>query len=100
MEINNIPEALTLPLRLSIISYLVDGQKTFNQIKSMTEASDGNISVQLSKLQKWGYVESEKRAVEKRFQTVYSLTQFGLKQLEEYVLLLEKIVRNPTLKIP
>jgi predicted transcriptional regulator len=94
MEINNIPEAFTLPLRLSIISYLVNGEKTFNEIKSMTKASDGNISVQLSKLQKWGYVESEKKAIEKRSQTVYSLTQVGLDQLEEYVSLLEKIVRS------
>lgn len=94
MEITNIPEAFTLPLRLSIISCLVNGEKTFNEIKSITEASDGNISVQLSKLQKWGYLESEKRIMKKRFQTVYSITQFGLNKLEEYVALLEGIVRN------
>lgn len=94
MEITNIPEAFTLPLRLSIISCLVNGEKTFNEIKSITEASDGNISVQLSKLQKWGYLESEKRIMKKRSQTVYSITQFGLNKLEEYVALLEGIVRN------
>jgi hypothetical protein len=37
MELNNIPEALTLPLRLSLISCLVDGEKTFKEIQSITK---------------------------------------------------------------
>jgi DNA-binding PadR family transcriptional regulator len=92
MKIDNIPEAFTLPLRLAIISYLVGGEKTFNEIKGITKATDGNISVQLSKLQKLGYVESQKRKTGKRKETVYSITQFGLNKLEEYVVLLENIV--------
>ncbi|MPW24907.1 ArsR family transcriptional regulator [Alkalibaculum sp. M08DMB] len=98
MELTNIPEAFTLPLRISLISCLIDGQKTFNEIKEITKATDGNISVQLSKLQKWGYINSEKRAVNKYSQTIYSITQFGLDKLEEYVVLLEGIVRGTTPK--
>ncbi|WP_218076152.1 transcriptional regulator [Desulfuribacillus stibiiarsenatis] len=99
MEINNIPEAFTLPLRLSLISCLVRGQKTFNEIKLITKATDGNISVQLSKLQKWGYVESEKKIIDKKMQTVYSLTSFGRDELEEYVVLLETIIRDSSLTV-
>lgn len=94
MDINNIPEAFTLPLRLSLISCLVDGKKTFNEIKDVTKASDGNISVQLSRLQKWGYVESQKIKTGKRRETVYSVTQFGLNKLEDYVSLLESIIAH------
>ncbi|WP_040378891.1 transcriptional regulator [Dethiobacter alkaliphilus] len=90
----NIPEAFTLPLRLSLISCLVNREKTFTEIKNITKATDGNISVQLSKLQKWGYVESRKRLIDGKKQTVYSITQFGLSKLEEYVALLESIVRS------
>ncbi|MDW7649762.1 MAG: transcriptional regulator [Bacillota bacterium] len=97
MEPNNIPEAFTLPLRLSLISCLVDGEKTFNEIKDITKATDGNISVQLSKLQKWGYVESKKGVIDRKKQTVYMITQFGLNKLEEYVVLLESIVRRTTI---
>lgn len=92
MEIANIPEAFTLPLRLALISCLINGDKTFNEIKDITKASDGNISVQLSKLQKCRYVESQKRKTGKRKETVYSITQLGLSKLEEYVALLESIV--------
>lgn len=92
MELNNIPEALTLPLRLCLISCLVEGEKTFKEIKSITKASDGNISVQLTKLEAWGYLKSEKRMTKTKSQTFYSITDFGLNKLEEYVVLLEKIV--------
>ena len=53
MELNNIPEAFQTKLRLMIISALVTGSKSFNELKSITGASDGNISVQLSKLEEW-----------------------------------------------
>lgn len=91
MEISNIPEAFTLPLRLSLLSCLVKEKKNFNQIKNITNASDGNLSVQLSKLEKWGYIKSEKSLILKK-QTVYYITEFGLNQLKEYVELLEKII--------
>ncbi len=94
MELNNIPEALTLPLRLSLISCLVDGEKTFKEIQSITKSSDGNIYVQLSKLEKWGYIKSEKKMINKKIQTLYTITEFGLNKLEEYVVLLEEIVRK------
>ena len=98
MEINDIPEAFTLPLRLSIISCLVNGKKTFTEIKNITKASDGNISVQLSKLKKWGFIESEKCKINNYSQTIYTITELGLKNLEDYVELLEKIIQNSIYK--
>ncbi|OEF96171.1 transcriptional regulator [Desulfuribacillus alkaliarsenatis] len=94
MELNNIPEAFTLPLRLSLISSLVSSEKTFNEIKEITKATDGNISVQLSKLKKWGYIESKKSVIDQKKQTIYSITEFGMNKLEEYVVLLEAIVNR------
>jgi DNA-binding PadR family transcriptional regulator len=98
MEINNIPEALTLPLRLSLISCLVDGQKTFTEMKNITKGSDGNISVQLSKLQKWGFIESEKCKLNNYSQTIYTITEFGLNNLEDYIALLEDIIQSSIYK--
>jgi DNA-binding PadR family transcriptional regulator len=93
MDLNNIPEAFTLPLRLSLVSCLVEGDKTFNEIKNLTKGSDGNISVQLTKLQNWGYVTSYKLIKIRRTETVYKITPFGLNKLEEYVELLERIIK-------
>ena len=92
MELNNIPEALQTKLRLMIISALVTGSKSFNELKSITEASDGNISVQLSKLEEWGYVNISKSIVNKKTRTEIQLTQFGKKTFREYIELLNRIM--------
>jgi DNA-binding HxlR family transcriptional regulator len=92
MDINNIPEALSLPLRLKLISCLVNGRKTFNELKELVEASDGNISVQLSKLEKWGFIISKKKIEGKKPRTTYEITDYGIHILKEYVKLLESII--------
>lgn len=94
MELNNIPKAFSLPLRLSLISSLVSGGKNFNNLKNITKASEGNISVQLSKLENWGYVKSKKSIKNKKMNTQYFITDHGLTQLEEYVELLENIIKS------
>ncbi|MGD9568681.1 MAG: transcriptional regulator [Sedimentibacter sp.] len=92
MDINNIPEALSLPIRLKLISCLVSGKKTFIELKTMVEGSDGNVSVQLTKLENWGYIKSEKKIERKKTKSIYELTDYGLTQLIEYVELLGSII--------
>ena len=92
MELNNIPEAFQTKLRLMLISALVTGSKSFNELKSITEASDGNISVQLSKLEEWGYVNISKSIVNKKTRTEIQLTQFCKKTFREYIELLNRIM--------
>ncbi len=94
MEISNIPEAFTLSIRLKLISCLLSGEKTFTDIKQITKATDGNISVQLSKLEEWGYIVSDKSICGKRPKTSYRITEFGIQQFEEYVSLLEQILKG------
>lgn len=94
MDLNNIPEALTLPLRLKILCLLIDRKRAFNELKTLTKATDGNISVQLSKLEQWGFVCSEKIPVgKKRSNTIYEITPFGVSQLEEYVECLQRVIQ-------
>ena len=92
MELTNIPEAFQTKLRLMIISALITGDKSFNELKSITGASDGNISVQLSKLEEWGYVSIKKTIVLRKPHTEISLTPFGKKSFKEYIELLNRIV--------
>jgi len=57
-------------LRLAIMSYLMVVQEAeFNVLKEKTEATAGNLSAQLSKLQEAGYI-----SVEKSFRNNYPLT--------------------------
>lgn len=92
MELNNIPEAFQTKLRLMLISALVTGSKSFNELKSITGASDGNISVQLSKLEEWGYVNINKSIINKKTRTEIQLTQFGKNTFREYIELLNRIM--------
>lgn len=94
MNVNNISEAFTLPLRLSLVSCLINGEKTFSEIKNITNASDGNISVQLSKLENMKIVTSNKILINKKNLTIYRITEFGLTSLQEYVLFLENILNT------
>ena len=92
MELNNIPEAFQTKLRLMLISALITGSKSFNELKSITEASDGNISVQLSKLEEWGYVNINTSIINKKTRTEIQLTQFGKNTFREYIELLNRIM--------
>ena len=92
MELTNIPEAFQTKLRLMLISALITGAKSFNELKEVTEASDGNISVQLSKLEEWGYVDITKSIVGKKMRTEIQLTPFGKENFKEYIELLNRIM--------
>lgn len=51
MDIKSIPEAFQSKVRLAIITALISGEKTFTQLKKLTQASDGNLASHLSKLE-------------------------------------------------
>lgn len=94
MEQYNIPEAFCSKLRLSILSSLVSRELYYTDMKKITSATDGNISIQLKKLLNWGYVEAEKKIRNDRLATLYRITPKGLKEFELYVEFLEGILRR------
>lgn len=94
MEIHSIPEAFQSKIRLAIVSCLVTGEKTFNEIKEITQATDGNLSIHLSKLEEGGYINVAKAFIDKKPRTTYTLTENGRQQFEDYVALLEGILKN------
>jgi predicted transcriptional regulator len=73
-------------LRLAIISLLVkNGSVEFNTIKEKTNATAGNISVQLKKLESAKYLSIEKSFKNNYPLTTVSITKNGLMAFEEYV---------------
>lgn len=95
MELTQIPEAFQSRLRLMIISALTMGKKSFNELKSITCATDGNLSVQISKLEQWGYLTVAKAFVNKKPITTCELTPLGLSDLKDYVEMLNAILSAP-----
>lgn len=73
-------------LRLAVMSILmnVDGAD-FVFIKEKTEATAGNLSVQLDKLSAEGYITVTKGFVGKKPRTVCKVTDRGRNAFEEYV---------------
>jgi DNA-binding HxlR family transcriptional regulator len=94
MDINSIPESFQSKFRIAVIAALMTGPKTFRQIKNITDATDGNLSVHMSRLQELGYIDVTKEFVEKRPCTTYKITELGRKHFREYVELLENLIEN------
>lgn len=73
-------------LRLSILSILMSVEETdFMYLKEKTEATMGNLSVQITKLEEAGYIEVEKTFQGKRPRTVCRMTEAGKGAFIEYV---------------
>ncbi len=73
-------------LRLSIMTLLVSVEEAdFNYLKEQTNATSGNISVQLDKLSSAGYITVTKEFVGKRTRTSCRLTEEGKRAMEEYI---------------
>ncbi len=73
-------------LRLAIISILMNvDEADFVYLKEKTNATAGNLSVQLDKLSSAGYISVEKGFVGKKTRTACRMTEKGRKAFEEYV---------------
>jgi len=81
-----IQEAFCSKLRLLIISHLITKKLLFTELKKLTNASDGNLSIQLKKLESWEYVKSEKKLMNGK--------EMGIQQFEEYVDFLESVIKG------
>ena len=73
-------------LRLSIISFLVsNGKSCFNELKEITKATSGNLSIQLKKLETANYIIITKGFKNNYQHTSIEITTKGLAAFEEYV---------------
>ncbi len=80
-------------LRLSIMSLLVSvEQADFVFIKEKTEATAGNLSVQLDKLSNAGYIEIIKGYRGKKPHTSCRITKNGIEAFENYVNVLKSYI--------
>ena len=82
-------------LRLAVVSLLVGlDEADFVYLKEKTEATAGNLSVQIDKLSQAGYIEVEKGFEGKRPRTVCRITAQGRTAFVEYVDALKDYIRK------
>jgi len=82
-------------LRLAVMSLLISVKEAeFTFLKEKTNATAGNLSVQMNKLKEAGYIEVIKQFKENYPQTICKITPKGIDSFEAYVLALQSYM-NP-----
>ena len=81
-------------VRLGIMSALaVNERLTFNELKSLFDVSDGNLSAHARKLEEAGYVECTKSFEGRRPKSEYRITVTGRKALHRYLEHIEAVIK-------
>jgi predicted transcriptional regulator len=82
-------------LRLAIMSLLISVKEAeFTFIKEKTNATAGNLSVQVQKLKDANYIEVTKQFKENYPQTICKITATGVKAFEAYVKALQEYINK------
>jgi DNA-binding HxlR family transcriptional regulator len=81
-------------VRLGIMSALAMNETlTFNELKSLFDVSDGNLSAHARKLEEAGYVVCTKTFEARRPKSQYRITQVGKKALLRYLEHIEAVIK-------
>jgi DNA-binding HxlR family transcriptional regulator len=92
-NIDSIDDVIHGRLRLGIMAYLsTAGAVEFTGLKQRLQASDGNLSVQLRKLEEAEYVTIDKAFVGKKPQTTVTLTERGRTAYIAYLDAMRKLI--------
>jgi DNA-binding MarR family transcriptional regulator len=98
-DIGKIDDVIHSRLRLGIMAYLADAEVAdFNELKELLEATQGNLSVQLRKLEDAGYITIEKSFLGRKPLTRARITEAGIKAFRGYLDAMAKLVQKPQRK--
>lgn len=82
-------------IRLAVMALLVNvDEAEFNFLKEKVNATDGNLSVHLKKLEEAGYISVKKEFIDRKPRTLYALTNTGRKAFDQYLIRLENLIKN------
>jgi DNA-binding transcriptional ArsR family regulator len=88
---NELDPILHSQLRLAVMSLLISVKEAeFTFIKEKTNATAGNLSVQVQKLKDAGYIDVVKEFKDNYPNTTCKITKQGIKAFENYVIALQQ----------
>ncbi len=94
-ELANLDKLLHEPARLAILTALASCESAdFTFLRRLTGLSDGNQSIQISKLEDAGLVRVEKQFVGKKPSTRISITDEGRQAVESYWFQIQEIKKR------
>lgn len=92
-DIGKLDDVIHGRMRLGIMAYLADSEAAdFNELKAMLDATQGNLSVHLRKLEEAGYIEIDKSFVDRKPLTRARITPAGRKAFAAYLEAMSKLV--------
>ncbi len=95
MAFKDLDPLLHSQLRLAVMSLLLGLESAeFVYIKEKTNATAGNLSVQLDKLEKANYITIKKAFKGKKPVTTCSITETGIAAFENYVNTLQQYIKK------
>lgn len=81
--------------RLGIMSALIAGDKLdFTYLRNALNLSDGNLSIQIRKLEDAGYIKVEKKFVGRKPKTFCKITRKGQKAIKNLIGQLEALINT------
>ncbi len=82
-------------VRLGIMgSLLVNEDINFNQLKELTDVTDGNLASHLKTLEQHHYIKVKKGFIGRKTNTIYTATLLGEKAFKLHLDALEKLIQN------
>ena len=95
-KFNDLDPLLHAQLRLAVMSLLISVKEAeFSYLKEATNATAGNLSVQLNKLKEADYITVTKSFRDNYPLTVCAITKTGIKAFESYVAALQDYLKLP-----
>jgi DNA-binding MarR family transcriptional regulator len=92
-DIEDIDEVIHGRVRLGIMAYLAStGTADFNELRAKLQATDGNLSVHLRKLEDAGYVAIDKSFVNRKPLTKVTVTPSGRAAFVKYLDAMNRLV--------
>lgn len=90
---HELDELIHQRIRLGIMSALAATERmSFSDLRDLLETTDGNLSVHARKLEDAGYIECNKRFVDRVPLTEYRITSRGRSALEDYIRRMEALL--------
>jgi DNA-binding MarR family transcriptional regulator len=92
-DIGKIDDVIHGRLRLGVMAYLASAEVAdFNELKSVLEVTQGNLSVQLRKLEEAGYIDIEKGFLGRKPRTQARITGAGRAAFAAYLEALGRLI--------
>ncbi|MBM3595562.1 MAG: transcriptional regulator [Alphaproteobacteria bacterium] len=93
-DIHSLDDVIHGRIRLGVMAYLVGAETTdFTALRTHLNATDGNLSVHLRKLEEAGYITLEKSFRDRKPLTTVSLTKSGREAFVQYLDSIARLIR-------